>query len=72
MALEVLEGVGDARLGQWEEDGEIAIHIRRRCAPEEAAETGGMVDIRHTQEAERRRNIMQRFLPLSLRDYPAL
>ena len=72
LTLAVLEGVGDARLGHWEEQGKIAIHIRRRCTPEEAAEIGGAVDIHHTQEAETRRNIMQRFLPLSLRDYPAL
>ncbi len=61
-ALQVLAGVGDAALGEWDEEGEIAYHVRRRLTAEEAADIG-VVDVRGTPEAQRRFVAMRPFLP---------
>jgi hypothetical protein len=53
-ALEALEGVGDADLGEWEEWTGYAFHIRRRLSAEEQEPIGEVVDIRGTPEAHRR------------------
>ena len=50
-ALKALAGVGDPKLGEWEEWSGKAFHIRRRLTPEEELLTGPVVDIRGTQEA---------------------
>jgi hypothetical protein len=63
-ALRVLEGVGDSRLGQWEERGPKAFHIRRRMTDEEAKRVGGVSDIRGTNEATKRFERMRPYLPL--------
>lgn len=62
-ALAVLAGVGDAASGEWIEDGEIAVHVRRRLRGEEAALVGPVVDVRQTPEALRRFVLMQPYLP---------
>ena len=49
-ALVILEGVGDPSLGEWEEEGEVALHLRRRLSAQ-AEETGPVADIRRTPEA---------------------
>lgn len=55
IALRALEGVGDESLGQWEEGGRSAFHIRRRLSLSEQIEAGlSMRDIRGTAEAVRR------------------
>ncbi len=55
MALRELEGVGDESLGQWEEGGRSAFHVRRRLSLVEQIEAGlSMRDIRGTAEASRR------------------
>ena len=61
----VLEGVGDESLGQWEEKGDIAFHVRRRLSDRERKIVGGLsvVDVRNTPEYGVRRAAMQRFLP---------
>lgn len=52
LALRALHGVGDASLGQWEEGGRSAYHIRRRLSMREQLERGlAMRDIRGTVEA---------------------
>lgn len=56
VAQKVLAGVGDPTLGEWEEMGEKAFHVRRRLTDQEAAHIGPAVDIRHTPEARRRLN----------------
>lgn len=53
-AFDVLNGVGDASLGEWEEKGASAFHLRRRLCNEEALLVGSVVDVRGTQEASRR------------------
>lgn len=57
LALRVLEGVGDASAGQWEEwTGETgAYHIKRRLTAEEEKLTGPAVDIRGDAEEVARR-----------------
>lgn len=53
LALRVLDGVGDARLGQWEEQ-HGAYHVRRRLTDREALLVGPVEDVRGTDEAKRR------------------
>jgi hypothetical protein len=53
IARNLLLGVGDPGLGEWEELGERAFHVRRRLTPEEARPA---VDIRRNPEARQRIN----------------
>lgn len=62
-AMRVLEGVGDPALGQWEEVGERAFHVRRRLTEYEAKRVGGVCDVRGTAEAQQRFNRMRPHLP---------
>lgn len=48
-----LAGVGDRRLGEWEQK-ERAFHLRRRLSRIEQQRVGDVVDIRCTPEARRR------------------
>lgn len=50
--MKALEGVGDAGLGEWEERGQDAYHVRRRLTVEEQAPIGGACDIRGSREAQ--------------------
>lgn len=63
LALVVLSGCGDARLGEWRERGPKAFHIRRRLTDDEAAAIGPAVDIRGTPEAAARMRVMRLYLP---------
>jgi hypothetical protein len=63
VALKALAGVGSAELGQWEERGRIAYHIRRRLAPAEAAIVGEVCDLRHTIEGAMRFENIKAELP---------
>lgn len=57
LADKVLVGVGDARLGEWEDDrlsSGGAFHLRRRLSESEEARVGPVVDVRLTPEAFRR------------------
>jgi hypothetical protein len=54
LARLALEGVGDARLGEWVEHRRIAVHVRRRLTLDEALVTGPVVDVRGTPEARQR------------------
>ena len=71
VALKALEGVGDAALGQWEEKGGIAFHVRRRLSESEMKLAGNLsvCDVRRTQEYSVRRAAMQRFLPPQYADW---
>jgi len=68
-ALESLEGVGDASLGEWEEWTGYAFHIRRRLSAEEQEPIGEVVDIRGTPEARRR---LERVMQYVMRSPQAL
>jgi hypothetical protein len=61
--LRVLDGVGDATLGEWYESGGLAFHVRRRLSEVEARIVGTVVDIRETPEALQRFERMRRHLP---------
>lgn len=66
-ALEVLEGIGDDGLGQWEERGVKAYHIRRRLTPAEQEAIGQACDLRGTREAQERLSAAWRYLPTFMR-----
>lgn len=53
-AERALGGVGDAALGEWSNWTGKAFHLRRRLSAEEHAQVGDVVDVRGTEEGERR------------------
>lgn len=63
LALAALSGVGDDKLGQWEEQGQHAYHVRRRLTPSEQRPIGDAVDCRGTPEAIRRFAGARRWMP---------
>lgn len=63
IAAAVLTAVGDAHLGEWRELGDVAVHLRRRLTPAEAAVVGPVRDVRGTWEAQKRVARMERYLP---------
>jgi hypothetical protein len=63
LALLALNGVGDVDAGQWEEDGNLAYHIRRRLSASEAVNVGPVIDIRGTPEAALRLRRVAHLLP---------
>lgn len=67
MAERALRGVGDAGLGEWRKQGQIAVHIRRRLTDAERKAAGDLQvrDIRGTPEERQR-------LARLLRDAPHL
>ena len=65
--LEILEGVGDESLGQWEEEGRNAYHIRRRLSVEEQKGIGEACDLRGSSEAQERLTKAWRWLMAPLR-----
>jgi hypothetical protein len=67
MAFEILNGVGDAKAGQWFEDRPKAFHIRRRLTPEEQERVGEAVDIRGTPEETQRFQHLLAALPEQVR-----
>jgi hypothetical protein len=68
-ALAALSGVGSVSLGQWEEWTGQAYHVRRRLSRDEQRLVGEPLDIRGTEEAERRHKAMVRYLPVHLKDW---
>ena len=58
-----LDGVGDARLGQWHHDTGKAVHMRRRLSVVEEAAVGPVLDVRGTREAAARLALVRRWLP---------
>lgn len=67
IAREELAGVGDATLGEWTEQGDVAVHLRRRLTEAEARDIGPVVDVRGTWEGEKRANRVRRYLPAAAR-----
>ena len=53
-----LEGVGDARLGEWVEATPKAVHVRRRISEQEQMVIGEARDIRGSEEASERLEIL--------------
>jgi hypothetical protein len=62
-AFAALAGVGDAKLGEYEEYSGRAFHLRRRLSLDEQAMVGEVVDVRGTPEAERRLRPVRHLLP---------
>lgn len=63
IALKALAGVGSADLGQWEERGRVAYHVRRRLSVSEAAIVGEVRDLRRTVEGAMRFDAIKSQLP---------
>lgn len=68
-ALRALDGVGDRNLGEWDEWTGYAFHIRRRLSVQEQGNVGPVLDVRGTNEAERR---LARVLPYLMRNPMAM
>lgn len=49
-AHNALQGVGDSTLGEWEKQGVVAFHLRRRLSAAETAIVGPAVDARNTRD----------------------
>ena len=62
VALETLKGIGARHLGEWHEDSPVAYHIRRRLTPVESGYTGPVVDVRGTENAKVRVEVMLKSL----------
>lgn len=60
---DALLGVGDATLGEWTEDGEVAVHYRRRLTAEEWGDRPWGIDYRGTEEGARRLAAVAHRLP---------
>lgn len=63
MAYEMLEGFGDATLGEWTEDRPKAFHLRRRLNLAEQKRVGEVVDCRTSPEAQQRYEAIKDLLP---------
>jgi hypothetical protein len=66
-ARAALHGVGDRSLGEWIEQGERAVHVRRRLSSREQMATGEARDIRGTPEERERLRVLAAELPPQLR-----
>jgi hypothetical protein len=72
VAYETLKGVGDADLGEWDEKGASALHLRRRLSEEEAALVGPVLDVRGTDEARHRAYAVRRWIVMAgMEDFAA-
>jgi hypothetical protein len=60
-----LDGLGDARLGEWREWTGKAFHLRRRLTAAEQQPIGPAVDVRGTPEAMRRATALGPLLRLA-------
>jgi hypothetical protein len=74
IALAALHGVGDPKLGQWEERGNGGVyHVRRRLSVEEQKVVGEARDIRNTaEEHERIDRLLDAVHPLVARQITAM
>ena len=54
VAYDLLNGYGDAEVGEWQEMPGRIFHLRRRLSPSEASLVGPVIDVRGTPEAARR------------------
>jgi hypothetical protein len=68
-AMDALQSVGDASLGEWEQYRNQTYHVRRRLTPEEQRKVGNAKDIRGTAEAVRRQAAMRPFLPVHMQNW---
>ena len=60
--FDLLQGYGDASLGEWEEPTGAAFHLRRRLSADEEALVGPPVDVRGTAEASRRAQAVRKWV----------
>ena len=63
LAYEMLDGHGDAQLGEWVEDRQKAFHLRRRLNAKEEERVGPAIDCRTTEEGQQRYDAIKHILP---------
>jgi hypothetical protein len=63
MCREILDGFGDAKLGEWTDDRPQAFHLRRRLTSEEEKRVGPVLDCRGTNEGVSRLEKIAPLLP---------
>jgi hypothetical protein len=73
IAREILDGYGDATIGEWTEDRPNAFHLRRRLSCAEQLTVGNAIDLRGTPEALERfkriaDTIPQELTPLAMEE----
>lgn len=70
IARDELRGVGSASLGEWQEIGDLAVHVRRRLTVKEMIYAGidRAIDVRGTPEYTRRIDRMRPFLPPQMQE----
>lgn len=71
IAREILEGLGDADLGEWVEEGSLALHVRRRLSEDEARGIGPALDIRGTPDARERVRRLVGQIPVAIERWAA-
>lgn len=77
MAYELLDGYGEADLGEWFEDRPKAFHLRRRLNAKEQAVVGEALDIRNDPGAFVRWVRIREYIPwqfweMAYEEVPAL
>lgn len=72
IADQELRGAGDAKLGEWHEVGDRAVHLRRRLTEKEMHYAGirEVCDVRGTEEFTRRIQRIRPFLPRPMLTIP--
>lgn len=63
MTAQLLHGIGDVALGEWREQGRVALHQRRRLTEIEWGDKPWGMDYRNTPEGERRLEPCRPWLP---------
>jgi hypothetical protein len=63
VALEALQGIGAANLGEWHEWTGVAYHVRRRLTVDEQLKIGPACDLRGTDEGQKRLDAIRGVLP---------
>ena len=66
LAHRALAGVGDPQAGEWLEEKRGFVCLFRRLTPAEAKKVGPIRDIRDTEEAGRRRDLVQQAIGMEL------
>lgn len=72
VAYRALLGVGDAALGEWQEVGALAVHLKRRLTASEMHYAGiaAVVDVRGTEEFTRRVRAIRPYVPAAMQALP--
>jgi hypothetical protein len=68
MAQDALAEVGDSNLGLWPEEGQAAVHLRKRLTPAEWGDRPWGMDFRGTPEGDAMLDQVRTWLPKGYRE----